>query len=150
MILETIKGDIFHPFEDGIYAALVHGCNCFHTMGGGIARSVRLLYPEAYDSDLQTVKGDVTKLGSYSEFDTGHGIIINGYTQFMYGGIDRKHVDYDAIRSVFKQLNTRFKDQIICIPMIGAGLAGGDWEVISSIINEETPDVAVHLYVFDG
>lgn len=149
MILKTINGDIFDPFGDGLYVALVHGCNCFHTMGSGIARSVRLLYPDAYEADLQTVKGDINKLGSYSEFDTGHGIIVNGYTQFMYG-TDKMHVDYDAIRSVFKQLNTRFKNQSICIPKIGAGLAGGDWEVISYIINEETPDVTIHLYVFNG
>ena len=31
--------------------------------------------------------------------------------------------------------------------MIGAGLAGGDWETISNIINDVTPSLNIILYV---
>jgi len=46
-------------------------------------------------------------------------------------------VDYDAIRTVFKQIKAQFSGLRIGYPAIGAGLAGGDWVIISQIIEEE-------------
>ncbi|WP_444933164.1 hypothetical protein [Microbulbifer sp. JTAC008] len=45
--------------------------------------------------------------------------------------------DYEAIRSVFTKVKKDFPGKRIGYPLIGAGLAGGDWEVISSIIENE-------------
>lgn len=33
MITAEIKENLFVPFENKEYDILVHGCNCFHTMG---------------------------------------------------------------------------------------------------------------------
>lgn len=33
------------------------------------------------------------------------------------------------------------------MPKIGAGLAGGNWDIIEQIINEEIGDVEVRVYV---
>jgi O-acetyl-ADP-ribose deacetylase (regulator of RNase III) len=48
--------------------------------------------------------------------------------------------DYDAIRSVFKKIKSNFSGKRIGYPKIGAGLAGGDWDQISKIIDEELID----------
>ena len=45
--------------------------------------------------------------------------------------------DYDAIRSVFRLVKQQFSGMTIGYPLIGAGLAKGDWTIISSIIDEE-------------
>jgi len=43
-----------------------HCCNCFCTMGSGVAAAIKAKYPEAYDADCKTKKGDRTKLGTLS------------------------------------------------------------------------------------
>jgi len=46
-------------------------------------------------------------------------------------------VDYEAIRQVFRQVKQAYAGKRIGYPAIGAGLAKGDWAVISAIIDEE-------------
>ena len=45
--------------------------------------------------------------------------------------------DYDAIRKVMRLIKIESTGQRIGYPKIGAGLAGGDWEIIAAIIEEE-------------
>lgn len=137
--MNVVDGDVIQLALDGEFDVIVHGCNCFCAMGKGLAKGIRATFPEAYEADCATEKGDETKLGAYSAVTVernGHQItIVNAYTQFRYGG-RRKNVDYDAMRQVFAQIKTDFAGQRIGYPMIGAGLAGGDWSVIEGIIEE--------------
>ena len=138
--MKTLKGDLIQLAIDGEFDVIIHGCNCFCTMGAGIAKAIKLKFPEAYNADLQTEKGDKSKLGtlSFAESETQNGtlIIVNGYTQFDWRGNGKK-ADYDAIRTVFKTVKEKFSGQRIGYPAIGAGLAGGDWNRISEIIEQE-------------
>lgn len=45
--------------------------------------------------------------------------------------------DYVAIAGVMREVKLRFSGKRIGYPKIGAGLAGGDWNRISSIIASE-------------
>ena len=63
--------------------------------------------------------------------------VVNAYTQYNFGKVKRQYVDYDAVRSCFKEIKTTFSGHRIGFPLIGAGLGGGDWDVISRIIDEE-------------
>ena len=118
---------------------IVHGCNSFCTFGAGIAKQIKQEFPEAYKADLKTNKGDKSKLGWYSrayikQYDL---IIINAYTQYGYWGKAGKiNVDYEALYNVFNKIYNAYNDKKIGIPMIGAGLAGGDWNKIEKIIND--------------
>ena len=109
-------------------------------MGKGIALSIKHQFPEAYDADCQTAKGDAAKLGTVSIAEVErHGrvlYVVNGYTQYHWRGIGVK-ADYEAIRGVMKTVKSKFPGKRIGYPKIGAGLAGGDWEVICAIIDEE-------------
>ena len=109
-------------------------------MGAGIAKTIKQKFPAAYEADLKTEKGDESKLGTISfatvDLENGQLTIINGYTQFNWRGTGRK-VDYEAIRNVFKTVKDKFSGWRIGYPAIGAGLAGGDWEIIAQIIEEE-------------
>jgi O-acetyl-ADP-ribose deacetylase (regulator of RNase III) len=138
--MKTIEGDLIKFALAGQFDVIIHGCNCFCTMGAGIAKSIKSEFPEAFEADLRTEKGSKQKLGSYSQATvTRNGkslTIINAYTQFHWSG-QGFIADYDAIRRVFSQLKAEFGDSRIGYPMIGAGLAGGDWAVISQIIDSE-------------
>ena len=132
---------------------LAHGCNCFHSFGAGIAKQFKAQYPESFEADLSTWSGDPNKLGNLSQVQVGDIWIFNLYTQFRYG-YPPMQVDYEAVFTslelmrqhlITKQCLTSSK---IGMPKIGCGLAGGDWEIVSRIIEEVFPDVTIHVYVF--
>jgi O-acetyl-ADP-ribose deacetylase (regulator of RNase III) len=135
--MEFEKGDLLDLFNRKKIDILVHGCNCFNTMGAGIAKQIKEKYIDAYNADLLTVKGDKNKLGTYSISKINETqYIINAYTQYYYFG--KRPLNYEALRNVFKLINENFNNKIIGIPKIGAGLAKGDWNIIKNIIDEET------------
>ncbi|MDK9706496.1 MAG: macro domain-containing protein [Desulforhopalus sp.] len=138
--MKTVEGDLISLALDGHFDVIVHGCNCFCTMGGGIARVIQEEFPEAYAADLVTAKGDRNKLGSFSSATVTRNnweiTIVNGYSQFHFHGADVL-VDYDAVRQLFAGIKKTFAGKRIGYPKLGAGLAGGDWHIISAIIDEE-------------
>jgi len=156
--MATLIGNIIDLAENGDLDVIVHGCNCFCTMGKGLAWEIRQRYPEAYEADCFTPKGDISKLGGYSWVrvlaPSGYPfLIINAYTQYKYGdfGPNRpRHVDYNAISSVFKLMAQTMKYLRIGYPKIGAGLGGGDWDVIQRIINAELVGMTHFLVKLGG
>lgn len=147
-MIKYVKGDLFRAEEE----LLIHGCNCFHTMGAGVAKFVKMYYPEAVIVDNMTEYGSKEKLGNYSCTDPiphyykGQDIIIvNAYTQFSLGG-NRINVDYDAVKKVMLGIKKDFEGYTKAMPKIGAGLAGGDWEKIEGIINGVFGDEEVVVY----
>lgn len=138
--MKTIEGDLILLAQKGEFDVIIHGCNCFCTMGAGIAKSIKKEFPEAFQADKKTEYGDKNKLGKISwakaKSEKGELIIVNGYTQYNWKGIGRK-VNYEAVRNVFQTVKKLFSGLKIGYPAIGAGLAGGDWKIISNIIEEE-------------
>ena len=141
--MKIIQGDLIKLAIDGHFDVIVHGCNCQNQMGKGIAKTIRQKFPSAYEADLETEKGSREKLGTFSTTTVECGdhnlTIVNGYTQFHWRGKGTK-ADYDAIRSVFKGIKLSYSGQRIGYPLIGAGLASGDWDTIEKIIDEELID----------
>ena len=138
--MKTVRGDLLDLALQGKFDVIVHGANCQCVMEAGIAKSIRALFPEAYEADLATVRGDRAKLGSISVAEVARSsarfLIVNAYTQFHYRGPGTR-VDYDAVRTAMRLLKQRFHGKRIGYPKIGAGLAGGDWARLSKIIDEE-------------
>lgn len=118
---------------------LAHGCNCFNTMGAGIASRIKELWPQAYEVDLQTNKGDINKLGSFSSVEIDEYFhIANLYTQYRYGYASR-HANYIAIKSAFLKVKEHFDSDttIFVLPKyIACGHAGGDIKIVGPIIDE--------------
>lgn len=129
-MIEFYKGDIFAaPIN-----ILIHSANCFHTMGAGIAKNIKLKYPRAYNADLLTVRGDRKKLGQFSvalsaEDQPFH--ILNLYTQHRYGR-DKQYVEYDKFFEAIKNAK-EWSEKMEKYPVIGCPFniscnnAGGDW-----------------------
>lgn len=137
--MKTTQGDLLALAHDGVFDVIIHGCNCFCAMGAGIALAIKTQFPEAFEADLRTVKGDRAKLGMIStaliERNSRRFFVVNGYTQFHWRG-QGVLADYDAIRAVMRRVKSEYSGQRIGYPKIGAGLARGDWETIASIIDE--------------
>jgi O-acetyl-ADP-ribose deacetylase (regulator of RNase III) len=134
--MKIIKGDLIKLAKQGTFDLIAHGSNCFCKMGAGIAKDIRIAFPEAWLADKKTVPGDKKKLGTITWAQCGDVIVVNAYTQFDYWTKDKVLVEYDALRSCFETIKVQFSGKRIGIPKIGAGLARGDWNRIAAIIDE--------------
>lgn len=145
--MKYVNGDLVKMACNGEFEVIVHGCNCFCNMGAGIARQIKQAFPEAYIADGLSIKGDKEKLGQITIGNSNVVTIVNAYTQYAYGK-NKVHADYNAIRSCMKEIKKYFSGRKIGMPLIGAGLAGGDWTVIEKIIEEELQgeDVTIVKY----
>lgn len=128
---------------------IIHCCNCFHTMGAGVALSLRQQWPQIYAADKKTNYGDETKLGDFSKaFVNGSNnktiVVYNLYGQYMYGRT-RAHLDYYAVRTGLNNIRNDIEEHTknwVVLPMIafpeymGCRNAGGDWDKVYKIITE--------------
>jgi O-acetyl-ADP-ribose deacetylase (regulator of RNase III) len=131
--LKHAKGNLLDLAEAGDFDIVVQGCNCFNTMGGGIAREIRERYPMAHMVDYGTLKGDYNKLGNWTTAFTGKFLIINAYTQYnMSQGTDV--FEYTAFQLILEKIAFTFPGKRIGLPYIGMGLAGGDKDTIIPMI----------------
>lgn len=137
--MKYVEGNLIDMAESGDFDIIVHGCNIFNTFGSGIAAEIRERVPQAYEADCLTLKGDKRKLGlfTWATMDSGCSV-HNLYTQGAMGR-NGVHVDYDAIERGFLQIKMIEQSSgvgfRVGIPKIGAGLGGGDWDRIESIID---------------
>ncbi len=156
--MKVISGNLLSN-QHGI---LVHGCNCQGVMGGGIAASIRSQYPEVYARYAEKYHrtglplGDVQLVwnpqlaaqfgaAARSHLSTAdqasdlpkHLVVANAMTQEFYGrDPDVVYVDYDAVFSAFARIRLLARDTSLPVrfPLIGAGLANGDWRTIQNAI----------------
>lgn len=132
--MKIIKGDLLQLGKDNEFDIIIHGCNCFNTMGGGIAAQIAVRFPDAKLADDETVRGDAGKLGTYTVGMDGRLVILNCYTQYGMSRDGQDVFEYIAFERVLSKIVARFGAWRIGMPMIGMGLAGGDKERIMPII----------------
>jgi len=165
MNYQELDGDLITLAKAGTFDVIAHGCNCHSTMGAGIAPQMA----KAFGCDrfkMELWGSTVSKLGNidYQHFVLGQFAIwstedaknnlnekeltvVNAYTQFNYGRNhadgDAKPLSYEALTLCMKKMNILFAGKHIGLPKIGAGLAGGDWDLIKEIIQRELKDCKV-------
>ena len=129
---------------------IAHGCNCSGGFASGFAKQVAERYPAAREAYLHRHNTRGWSLGDVQLIGVGDGsgvTIANCGTQQRYGRTDEgPYVSYPAIKLVIRNLAKSFP-QGFAIPKIGAGLAGGNWDIIAKIIEEESGPVEVRVYV---
>lgn len=156
-MIQYFNGDVIKAFKECKQnCCLIHGCNCFNTMGAGVAKQIKEQFPNAYIVDNQTLCGDISKLGSYTSYSfSDNGVnktIFNAYTQYHYGKVPHKqfNLDYEALELALLKIDSQLDDNIIIyMPKIGAGLAGGDWNEIEKIINKILSNKTVYVYTLE-
>lgn len=160
---KEIKGDLIELALQGNFDVITHGCNCFCTMGAGIAPKMAKAFEcNNYRLEEKRYKADINKLGciDFSKFElidnnypnTKSLYVINSYTQYGFGSNHlngtKTPLDYEALTLCMRKINHKFKGKHIGLPRIGCGLAGGDWNMVKSIIQKELRncDVTVVIY----
>lgn len=152
MSYKEIDGNLITLAEEGKFDVITHGCNCFNTMGAGIAPQMAAHFDcNVFPLEHRRYKGDYNKLGQIDwEFIDEYNLyVVNSYTQYHYGynhldGV-RNPFDYLAFTLCMKKINYAFQDMHIGLPKIGAGLAGGDWNKIIIIIESELKDCDITI-----
>ena len=138
--MKVIKGNLLDLAEQGEFDVIVHGCNCYNTMGSGIARQIRERFPEAWMADQATPEGDVNKLGTISvaQDPTGRFLIVNAYTQYRFNrnGETADVFEYTAFQLILEKMLKRIPNNRFGFPMIGMGLAGGNKERILAMLED--------------
>ncbi|CAM0047284.1 phosphatase [Vibrio phage F86] len=165
MIVGTQKGDLVATLERAIATPkdertfyMGHGCNCFVTQGSGIAGQLRR-FPEIFQADVLNARsGDPLKLGTVSsasfgdDIDANSAVVFNMYTQFSMGTNER-HVEYaavaQAVSDVCEEISAKQMNDVLYLPMIGAGLAGGDWAILYEVIDRASGGQRVIIVDFE-
>jgi hypothetical protein len=147
MALEVIKGDLLN-IREGI---LCHQVNCRGKMGSGIAAQIRDKWPQVYEAFLQ----DYQDFGRWTTSDMLLGTVqvvqvdsslhvANIYGQINYGYDGARYTNYGGVASAFSRLLHQTQGLPVYVPhRMGCGLAGGDWEVYSEIIEGFFPGATV-------
>lgn len=156
-MLKYKVGDLLKGFKDGDVNVIAHGCNTYCTMGNGIAPQIKKAFPQAYEADLKTGKGDRNKLGKFTYALVEQGHVFNLYSQHGFWGRNKglRDLDYNALYDAMVEMKLFLEYHTerpvggyrIGLPKIGAGLAGGDWNVIEAMIKSVFFDCDVTVYL---
>lgn len=148
-IFKEIEGNLVEQALNNEFDLIAHGCNCFCRMKSGVAKAIVDKFPAAEKADNETIAGDIRKLGNYTvathyKYKSPIVKIINCYTQYRYDRYTTV-VDYEAITLCMRKINAKFSGQLIGLPLIGCGLAGGDWDIVKAILKKELTDLDVTI-----
>lgn len=146
------KGNLVYSAENCGF--IVHGCNAQGVMGSGIALTIKQRWPMVYKdyhyAKTQTETNEL-EMGSIIPVPIDRDkVVVNAITQRYYTGHplapEGCQIDYEALLHCFEKINLLPKHYphiapILHFPSIGAGLGGGNWEVISEIIDTAITDL---------
>lgn len=151
-MVEYKQGDLLTSGCD----IICHQCNCMGVMGSGIAKQIRDKYAglyknyEVFVNDITNAYGREALLGRVYYYPTANGpLVANMFSQFNYLPRNVVHTDYAAFRkcirdvgrtakSIPENYNIKLPDVRIGFPYkIGCGLAGGDWNIVKQILEDE-------------
>lgn len=151
-MVNYVKGNLLDSDCDYI----CHQVNCQGVMGSGIARQIRERWPEVYND----YKAYCNYCNKYGLNMLGHNFdvpvnnyekrVINMFSQHDYGHDGKRYTSYDAFSDCLFDIRGLVRGGTIGFPKnIGCGLGGGNWKVISALIEEilgETHDVYIYEY----
>lgn len=148
--IRTINSDILQADTD----VIIHQVNCQGVMGAGLALQIRFKYPEVYkqyQSYCAHYPNTKDMLGHIQSICVGNDPLL--YIVNLFGqdnlGYGWRFTNYDALRSCLTQVNKRFKGRRVAVPYkMSCGLAGGDWTVVSKMIEDTLTDCQVTYYKY--
>ena len=149
--MKYFKGDLLGAFKCGEVQDILHQVNCQGVMGAGIAKQIRKMCPkhyEGYKDHIEYYEGLVlgTTIVTYSsEFD---GYVYGLFGQENYGRDGKRHTNYAALISALEYCGFYNKSRIGVPKYMGCGLAGGDWDIVETLLKdfEELNNVEFWVY----
>jgi O-acetyl-ADP-ribose deacetylase (regulator of RNase III) len=144
MGINYIRGNLL----DAPQVLIVHQCNAQDTMGSGVALAIKNKYRQAYEdyrNDLEMMPKS-KRLGKVViSYINDKRSVANLVGQYHYLPRGELHTDYGALTTGFEKIKS-LTNCDIAMPKIGCGLGGGDWKVVSKIIEEIFNDRDVYIY----
>lgn len=155
MRINFIIGDATQPIGEGA-KIIVYVCNDIGGWGRGfvVALSKRWPEPEQRYRSWHRGEGEIPfALGEVQFVEVGKAVwvanLIGQRDVRSVGGV--VPVRYEAIRKGLHRVATEAQrlGASVHMPRIGCGLAGGKWEEVGKIVNEELVDQGVSVTVYD-
>lgn len=154
-------GDILSPNKTGHDVIVCHQVNCWGVMGAGLAKQMREKFPLMYLEYKRLCYSTANKKTLLGEVLT-HSVVYNGYEYTianLFGqeqiGTQRCYTDYDALRKALQTVRCiasplpgRASWRVRIPYKMGCGLAGGDWNIVRAIIQEELVDHGIIVEVW--
>ena len=142
-MLTEIEGNLL-DIEEGVVCQQV---NCRGVMGSGLALAIRNKYPEVYTNYRE--RYERCRAGDHYELGDAHVIsvsptlfVANLYGQDGYGtGV--KQTNYGALSQALFYLKVGGYTQVHIPYLLGCGLGGGDWAVVSELIEFYIPEAII-------
>lgn len=156
-MIHYVKGNLLDSNCDYI----CHQVNCQGVMGSGIAKQIRERWPEVYDKyrkehEFWTQKIGRTRspLGNIDivRINNSNQRVINMYAQSNHGYDGKRYTSYDAFELALNLIRSYIPGDVkIGFPKnIGCGLGGGNWKIVSTMIEEILGnDYEVYIYEWD-
>ncbi len=153
--IQYLKGDATSPQAKG-HKIICHVCNDLGGWGKGfvVAISKRWSEPEKDYRTWHRHRADNDfALGKVRFIDVDNYIVIANMIaqRGMKTGSNGPPIRYDAIRQCLVQVAEKAKqtNSSIHMPRIGCGLAGGKWNKIEPIINDEMSSKGIRVFIYD-
>lgn len=153
--IKYITGDATQPIGEG-NKLIIHVCNNIGAWGAGfvIALSKRWTQPEhMYRQWAKSYAPNTLPLGDVQFVQVEKNIVVGN----MIGQVSVGHMNgvppirYNAIEKALKEVAefTKPRNYSVHAPKFGAGLAGGDWNQIEQIINEQLCQKGVPVTIYE-
>lgn len=161
--IKYVSGDVTDPKSDSDIRLIIHCCNDLGVMGSGVAKALFMKWPSVKSEYVKWKKeSDFSNadflLGNIQIIEVEKGIsVANMMGQHgIYQANGIPPVRYDAIKSCLETVaewvegkEAGLKSVSIHAPRFGAGLAGGDWGTIESLIIETLCSKNIDVTVYD-
>ena len=160
---KKIKGNIFDKNITGHELIICHQVNCKGVMGAGLAKQMRTKFPKLYEeyrrrcysvNNSNVLLGKVFFYYNYGDVLGENYIVADIFAQNEYGR-EKCYTDYDALRkglSKIREIATPLPARTLTTVRIpygmGCGLAGGNWNTVFQIINEELVDYGIPVEIW--
>jgi hypothetical protein len=112
-MLTIVKGDLLKSDCD----IIAHQCNCQGVMGSGIAKQIRLQFPEAYQAFKDDDRTPREKLGTFTRgYNTSCNLdraifCYNLYGQLHFGRFNVLYTDYHALGAAINRMLLNVKER---------------------------------------
>jgi O-acetyl-ADP-ribose deacetylase (regulator of RNase III) len=170
--MKHVKFGSILTVDNGI---IVHGCNAQGVMGAGVALQIKNKWPKSFNDYANFIDGVFNNVSAGRQLLTPSQsaefrqnvmgrvvdtviseklVISSAITQFDYGNSGSKHTNYRAVYEAFEHILELAKETRLPVhyPLIGAGLGGGNWAIISEIIDtvfQSNPEIHRTLWLID-
>ena len=155
MQITYVKGDATVPVGDGP-KVIVHVCNDAGAWGKGFVLAISKRWPKPEQSYREWHKH-----GADVPFELGQVLFVEVEPSLWVANLIGQHgirpaggvppIRYQAVRDGLRRVAAFAQAKVASIhmPRIGCGLAGGTWEEVGRLVQEELADKEIEVHVYD-